>query len=62
MNGHPNHIKINFGVSLDTFSALIHVLELSKFAQSWNEVLVKEQLGIFLYTCVTSLSSCLVSE
>ena len=27
MNGHPDHMKINFGVSQDVFSALVQVLE-----------------------------------
>ena len=62
MNSHPDCIKINFGVSLDTFSALVQVLEQNQIKESQNGILVEEQLGIFIYTCVTGLSSCLVGE
>ena len=31
ITGHPNRIKINFGVSLETFLALIHALNESGF-------------------------------
>ena len=62
MNGHPDRIKINFGVSLDAFSALVQVLERNQIKESWNGISVEEQLGIFLYTCVTGLSSRLVGE
>ena len=62
MNGHPDCMKINFGVSLDMFSALVQVLEHNRIMESRNGILVEEQLGIFFYTCVTGLSSCLVGE
>ena len=62
MNGHPDHMKINFGVSQDVFSALVQVLEHNGITESRNGVPVEEQLGIFLYTSVTRLSSCLVGE
>ena len=62
MNGHPDCIKINLGVSLDTFSALIQVLKQNGITESRNGVSVEEQLGIYLYTCVTGLSSRLVGE
>ena len=62
ITGHPNRIKINFGVSLETFLALVCALNESGFKQSCNGVTVEEQLGIFLYTCVTGLSSQLAAE
>ena len=62
MNGHPDRMKINFGVSIGIFSALVQVLEHNGITESWNSISVEEQLGIFLYICVTSLSSCLVGE
>ena len=62
MNSHPDHIKINLGVPLDGFSALVQVLECNGITESQNGVLVEEQLGTFLYTCVTGLLSQLVGE
>ena len=62
MNGHPDHMKINFGVSLDIFSVLVQVLEHNGITESRNGISVEEQLGIFLYICVTSLLSHLVGE
>ena len=62
MNGHPDRMKINFGVSLDMFSALVQILEHNGITESRNGVSVEEQLGIFLYICVTGLSSRLVGE
>ena len=62
MNGHPDCIKINLGVTLDTYSALVQVLEQNGITESQNGISVEEQLGIYLYTCVTGLSSCLVGE
>ena len=38
MNGHPDRIKINLGVSLDTFSALVQVLEQNGITESQNGV------------------------
>ena len=62
MTGHPDCIKINLGVTLETFSALVRILNDSDFTQSRNGVTVEEQLAIYLYTCVTGLSSRLVAE
>ena len=61
-SGHPDCIKINIGVSLEVFQALIHVLNENHFDDSKNGVTVEEQLAIFLYTCVTGMSSHLVAE
>jgi len=62
ITGHPNRIKINFGISIETFSALVRILHENSFVVSKKGILVEEQLGIFLYTCVTGLSSRLVAE
>ena len=62
MSGHPDHIKINLGVSLEVFQVLIHVLNENHFDDSKNGVTVEEQLAIFLYTCIMGMSSCLVTE
>lgn len=62
MTGHPDCIKINFGVSIETFSALVHILNENGIMESTKGITVEEQLGIFLYTCVTGLSSRLVAE
>jgi hypothetical protein len=60
--GHPDRIRHNLGVDCDVFNALLHVLHRNGFVLSRNGVSVEEQLGIFLYTCVTGLSSRLVGE
>ena len=62
MNGHPDRIKTSFGVSHEVFDALVRVLEGNDFVPSWHGISVPEQLGIFLYTCVTGLSSRHVTE
>ena len=41
---------------------LVQVLEHNGIMESRNGVSVEEQLGIFLYICVTGLSSRLVGE
>ena len=62
MTGHPDHIRNNLGISLDVFQSLLHVLRSNGCVQSHNGVSVEEQLTIFLYTCVTGLSTCHVGE
>ena len=62
ITGHPDRIKINFGISIETFLALIRILHENSFMVSKKGISVEEQLGIFLYTCVTGLSSHLVAE
>ena len=52
----------NLGVTLDTYSALLQVLEQNGITESQNGISVEEQLGIYLYTCMTGLSSRLVGE
>jgi hypothetical protein len=60
--GHPDRIQHNLGVDCDVFNALLHILHHNGFVLSYNGMSVEEQLGTFLYTCVTRLSSCLVGE
>jgi hypothetical protein len=55
LNGHPEHICNELGVHKHVFLALIEELKLAEHGPSWN-VYLKEQLAIFLYTCVTGLS------
>jgi hypothetical protein len=62
ISGHPDRIKHNFGIVLQIFDELLAVLNRHSFVQSLNGVTVSEQLGIFLYTCVTGLSSRHVGE
>jgi hypothetical protein len=57
MTGHPNRIRHNFGVSLPVFEALVKILQQNGIRRSRNGVSVEEQLGIFLYACVTGLST-----
>jgi hypothetical protein len=61
-NGHPDRIWHNLSVDCGVFNILLHVLHCNGFTMSHNGVSVEEQLGIFLYTCVTGLSFCLVGQ
>jgi len=56
LNGHPNRIHTCLGVTHDIFDRLAQVLMCADGISS-SPVSVEEQLGIFLYTCVTGLSS-----
>jgi hypothetical protein len=62
INSHPDRTRHNLGVDCDVFNILLHILHRNGFTMSHNGVSVEEQLGIFLYTCVTGLSSRLVGE
>src|SRR6266576_6128941 len=55
MEGHPGRIKTALGVSLRIFKALLSTLRKIGFKDS-KHVKLREQLAIFLYTCVTGLS------
>ncbi|KIK15227.1 hypothetical protein PISMIDRAFT_115486, partial [Pisolithus microcarpus 441] len=61
MNGHPNHIGMSIGISLEAFSTLINVLNQVGIVQ-WDGISVEGQLGIFLYTFIIGLSLHLLSE
>jgi hypothetical protein len=56
MTGHPNHIRCAFGVHLPVFKALVSELQEAGHHGTVN-VSLTEQLSIFLYTCVTGLST-----
>ena len=55
LNGHPECIHNELGVHKNVFNTLIEELELAGYVSS-KHVYLKEQLTIFLYTCVTGLS------
>ena len=62
LNGHPDRIRTCLGVGHGVFNRLVQVLMHHGVTCSWNGLSVEEQLGIFLYTCITGLSSRHVSE
>ncbi|EGN97596.1 hypothetical protein SERLA73DRAFT_17451, partial [Serpula lacrymans var. lacrymans S7.3] len=49
MNGHPDQIRHNLGVSLEVFKLLLTSLRQNGFTISRNGVVLEEQLAIFLY-------------
>ena len=62
LTGHPDQIKTSLGVSHHAFNVLVQVMRESGFRDSHHGISVGEQLSIFLYTCVTGLSTCHVAE
>jgi len=60
LNGHPDRIWTCLGVTHDIFDKLVRVL--MRHGMSSSRASIEEQLGIFLYTCVTGLSSRHVAE
>jgi hypothetical protein len=61
LNGHPGHIHNELGIHKHVFYHLITALEQAGVHSS-KHVFLKEQLAMFLYTCVTGLSLRHVSE
>jgi hypothetical protein len=61
VNGHPNRIKNELGMRKNVFRALVQELEACGLRDS-KYILLDEQVAIFLYTCVTGLSSRHVAE
>ena len=57
LNGHPERIWICLGVSHAAFDGFLQVLLQHGVVPLRNGISVEEQLGIFLYTCVTGLLS-----
>ncbi|KAF8219983.1 hypothetical protein L208DRAFT_1336407, partial [Tricholoma matsutake] len=55
LNGHPERIHCELGVHKHVFQILISYLQIIGVSHSWD-VLLEEQLAIFLYKCVTGLS------
>ncbi|CDO74273.1 hypothetical protein BN946_scf184647.g2 [Trametes cinnabarina] len=55
LDGHPERIKTELGVHKDVFIRLVETLEDIGYCGS-RYVSLREQVAIFLYTCVTGLS------
>jgi hypothetical protein len=55
LNGHPERIRTELGVHKHVFLALVQELRGLGMKDERN-LLLEEQLAIFLYTCVTGLS------
>ena len=61
LNGHPGRIRCELGVSHQVFDLLLSNLRGMGYKDS-RHVTLEEQLAIFLYTCVTGLSTRHVGE
>jgi hypothetical protein len=61
LNGHPGCIHNELGIHKHVFYSLITALEQARVHSS-KHVFLKEQLAMFLYTCMTGLSLRHVSE
>jgi hypothetical protein len=61
LNGHPGRIRCELGVSHHVFNLLLANLRHMGYKNS-RHVTLEEQLAIFLYTCVTGLSTRHVGE
>ena len=55
LNGHPNHIKSQLGMEADIFRKLVADLKSCGLAPSIH-LSCEEQVALFLYACITSLS------
>ena len=55
LNGHPERICCELGVRHHVFYALLDCLQWMGHSDS-HDVMLEEQLAIFLYTCVTGLT------
>jgi hypothetical protein len=55
LQGHPEHIRCELGVHQHVFQFLVSYLQIIGVKHS-RDVLLEEQLAIFLYRCVTGLS------
>ena len=61
IHGHPRHIRTELGVQKRIFKELVFALHHIGHRDS-KYVTLEEQLAIFLYTCVTGLTSAHVGE
>jgi hypothetical protein len=61
IQGHPDRIKIALGVHLPVFRALLKTLHKMGYGDT-KHVTLREQLAIFLHTCVTGLTIRQVGE
>jgi hypothetical protein len=55
LQGHSECIRCELGVHQHVFQFLVSYLQIIRVEHSWD-VLLEEQLAIFLYRCVTGLS------
>lgn len=55
LTGHEDRIQHELGVHREVFTALVQVLRSMGYRDS-RDVILEEQVGIFLYTCRTALS------
>jgi hypothetical protein len=55
LDGHPERIRSELGVHNHVFNAIVDELKLAGLTNS-RYIFLEEQVGIFLYTCVTGLS------
>ena len=53
LNSHPNRIRMCLGVTHDIFDKLVQELRCCDGITESSQLSIEEQLGIFLYTCVT---------
>jgi hypothetical protein len=53
--GHPDRIRCELGVSKHVFEVLVNELRSMGYGDN-RSVCLEEQLGIFLYSCVTGLT------
>ena len=61
LTGHPKHIWSELGVQKHVFNILLQLLLNAGYGDS-RYITFEEQLTIFLYACVTGLSSCHLGE
>lgn len=61
IHGHPERIKCELGMRLHVFEALVDELRAAGLSDS-RHITLEEHLAIFLYTCVTGLSTRHVGE
>jgi hypothetical protein len=61
LTGHPERIKCELGVRRHVFDVLVNLLRQAGLKDS-KYILLEEQLAIFLYASVTSLSTCHIGE
>jgi len=59
--GHPDHIRCELGMDGSVFAKLIAELRVQGHKNS-KFMLLEEQVAIFLYTCVTGLTTWHVGE
>ena len=59
--GHPDRIRCELGIRKHVFEALVNELRSMGYGDN-RSVCLEEQLGIFLYTCVTGLTMRHVGE